>query len=54
MMYDASSPPKMTISETMTHQTASRPVGIPAALRVVAMGLIMGPIPRFLDQLGTF
>ena len=31
----------MTISEAISHQTASRPVGMPVALRVVAMGRVM-------------
>ena len=39
MMYEPSRPPKITISEAMIHHTASRAVGIPAALRVVAIGL---------------
>jgi hypothetical protein len=38
MMYEQIRPPKITISETITHQTARRPVGIPVALRVLAMG----------------
>src|SRR5690606_41890866 len=38
MMYEVMMPPKITISEAMTHHTARRPVGIPAALRVVAIG----------------
>src|SRR5580765_3320299 len=37
MMYDTSTPPKITISEHSTHQMASRPVGIPIALRSVAI-----------------
>jgi len=41
MMYEASSPPKMKISDTSTHQMARRPVGMPAELRVVAIGLSM-------------
>ena len=39
MMYDPRTPPKITISEAMIHQTASRAVGMPAALRVVAIGI---------------
>jgi hypothetical protein len=39
MMYEPSRPPKITISEAITHQTARRPVGMPAAERVVAIGL---------------
>ena len=31
---------EITISDATTHQTARRPVGIPASLRVFAMGLI--------------
>ena len=46
MTYDASSPPKMTTSEARTHQTASLPVAIPVAARVVAMGL-MWPAREF-------
>jgi hypothetical protein len=38
MMYEQSKPPKMTTSEASTHQTASFPVGIEVALRVVAIG----------------
>src|SRR5215831_14519946 len=34
-------PPKITISETSTHHTARRPVGIPIALRVVAIVLAL-------------
>src|SRR5216117_3591215 len=37
MMYETRIPPKITISEHSTHHTASRPVGIPIALRVVAI-----------------
>src|SRR5262245_37389748 len=37
MMYETRTPPKITISEHSTHHTASRPVGIPVALRVVAI-----------------
>ena len=40
MTYDASSPPKITTSEASTHHTASLPVAIPVAARVVAMGLM--------------
>jgi hypothetical protein len=39
MMYDPSTPPKITISDAISHHTANRAVGIPAALRVVAIGL---------------
>src|SRR5262249_33429917 len=37
MMYETRTPPKITISQHSTHHTASRPVGIPIALRVVAI-----------------
>jgi hypothetical protein len=56
MMYEPRTPPKMTISEAISHQTANRGVGIPAALRVVAIGLAdivdsiwggrIDPVPR--------
>ena len=36
---EAASFPKITISDATTHQTAKRPVGIPEALRVVAIGI---------------
>ena len=39
MIYDPSRPPKITISEAITHHTANLGVGIPDALRVVAIGL---------------
>jgi hypothetical protein len=45
----------MTISEAMTHHTARRPVGIPAVLRVVAIGRAdadIGTIPP--AQFGAF
>src|ERR1043166_9006010 len=52
MRYDTSTPPKMTISESSTHQTASRPVGMPMLARCVAMvftlmascPLVLGPV----------
>ena len=38
MTYEASRPPKITISDAMIHHTARRPVGIPALVRPVAIG----------------
>src|SRR5262245_8027218 len=43
MMYETRTPPKTTISETSTHHTASRSVGIPIALRVVAIVCALTP-----------
>jgi hypothetical protein len=40
MMYEHRTPPKITISEASSHQTASVPVGTPAVLRDVAIGVI--------------
>jgi hypothetical protein len=39
-MYEHRTPPKITISEASSHHTASVPVGTPAVLRDVAIGVI--------------
>jgi hypothetical protein len=44
----------MTISEAITHQMPSRPVGMPAALRVFAIGLADIDLLELVAQAGSF
>jgi len=52
MRYEPRTPPKIAISEAMIHYTASRAVGIPAMLRVVAIGLDIFRLRLFRFQAG--